>query len=132
GWTPDDRACGAPCLGGAARGDTHRARVRVAVVSGAARRRGRGTGRNRRARVGRAVRPAVKRRRRVRAAPPTEDRRTGGRLPHPHPPRRRLPVPGRRVATPRSRLTLWYTALLVAALMVFSAAIVELHWRTLV
>jgi heavy metal sensor kinase len=34
--------------------------------------------------------------------------------------------------TLRSRLTLWYTALLVAALMVFSAAIVELHWRTLV
>ena len=34
--------------------------------------------------------------------------------------------------TLRARLTIWYTALLVAALSIFSAVIVELHWRALV
>src|SRR5262249_36227716 len=102
--------------------------VRPARIPGEARRRGGQPFRNRGARLGRALRPVLERRRRVRAAAATQARSPGKGLRHSHTARRRLSARRRnrlamQALSLRMRLTLWYTLAIVVILGVFGAGL---------
>src|SRR5213078_4153174 len=114
---------------GDARGASHRAhdaRVRAPRVLLAQRRARTDPADDRGARLGPRLRLREQRHRRLRGLPPAQDRRVGRAAPVPHDPRRRVRAPSDRVsprAVPlsiRTRLTLWYTAILLAILAVIS------------
>src|SRR5205807_2509819 len=97
-------------------------------------RRRREPARHRPACVGRLVRSALERDRRLRPAAAPQNRSAGTAVADSRAPRRRLPAGGRdqrrRVSIPiRARLTLWYVAVLAVILTAFSAGVLWLQGR---
>src|SRR4029453_14372116 len=100
--------------------------ARARRVPGPACRRRRQPRRHRRACLGRALRSAVQRRRRLRATPAAEAGRAGIAVADSNAPWRRVRAGGgrRRVMmrlSLRAKLTIWYTAALLVVLSVFGA-----------
>src|SRR3989442_84683 len=102
----------------------HHAGVRAPRVPRAQRRARADPADDRRARVGPRLRLREQRHRRLRRLPQAEDRRVGRAAPAPHRPGRRVRAQGGRVSprvvplSIRTRLTLWYTGILLAILAV--------------
>src|SRR2546426_362703 len=124
---PDARSLDARGDPGPAQGGVDRARVRAARVLHAQRRPRAVAADDRRARLGPRLRSREQHHRRLRGLPATEDRWRGRSPPAPHHARRRLrDADGRRVRLGlpplaiRTRLTLWYTSVLFAILVVIS------------